>query len=302
MNWRRFFIREGRLHPAWRVALYLVAYPLSMMAANAAVVIVYLKVIHGSLAELTLQPMGALPLGLKLGSILVTLATTLLVTYLFRRFLDGRSFRSLGFQRRPGWLGEIAFGLALGFVLMGGIFLVEWGCGWLTFEGFAWRSEPLGGVLLSLLAHVAFFAPAAVEEEVAFRGYVLQNLREGWGIVPAVLLSSAIFGLFHSLNPHASPLALADIALAGIVFSCAYLATGSLWLPMAFHFAWNFFQGPVFGFPVSGLAVEGLLATRVGASIVTGGPFGPEGGLAGIGANLAGLALLWLWVRRSAGN
>jgi len=302
MNWRRFFIREGRLHPAWRVALYLVAYPLSMMAANAAVVIVYLKVIHGSLAELTLQPMGALPLGLKLGSILVTLATTLLVTYLFRRFLDGRSFRSLGFQRQPGWLGEITFGLALGFVLMGGIFLVEWGCGWLTFEGFAWRSEPLGGVLLSLLAHVAFFAPAAVEEEVAFRGYVLQNLREGWGIVPAVLLSSAIFGLFHSLNPHASPLALADIALAGIVFSCAYLATGSLWLPMAFHFAWNFFQGPVFGFPVSGLAVEGLLATRVGASIVTGGPFGPEGGLAGIGANLAGLALLWLWVRRSAGN
>ena len=302
MNWRRFFIREGRLHPAWRVALYLIAYPLSMMATNVAAVIVYLSIAHGSLSELALQPERALPLGLKLVSILATLAATLLVTYLFCRFLDGRSFASLGFQRRRGWLREVAFGLALGLVLMGGIFLVEWGCGWLAFEGFAWGSEPLGGVLLSLLAHIAFFAPAAIEEEVAFRGYVLQNLREGWGIVPAVLLSSAIFGLFHSLNPHVSPLALADIALGGVVLSCAYLATGSLWLPMAFHFAWNFFQGPVFGFPVSGIAVEGLLATRVGESIVTGGPFGPEGGLAGIGANLVGLAFLWLWTRRSAGN
>ena len=302
MNWRRFFIREGRLHPAWRVALYLIAYPLSMMAANVAVVIAYLKAVHAPLDKLALQPLSALPLGLRLVSILATLAATLLVTYLFCRFLDGRSFASLGFQRRRGWLREVAFGLALGLVLMGGIFLVEWGCGWLAFEGFAWGSEPLGGVLLSLLAHIAFFAPAAIEEEVAFRGYVLQNLREGWGIVPAVLLSSAIFGLFHSLNPHVSPLALADIALGGVVFSCAYLATGSLWLPMAFHFAWNFFQGPVFGFPVSGIAVEGLLATRVGESIVTGGPFGPEGGLAGIGANLVGLVLRWLWTRRSAGN
>ena len=102
--------------------------------------------------------------------------------------------------------------------------------------------------------------------------------------------------LFRSFTP----LALVGIALAGVFMAYGYLLSGSLWLPIAFHFAWNFAQGPLFSFPVSGLASEGLLLLERGdsPSLVTGGAFGPEGGLLGVIALLLGLLLLWLWWRR----
>jgi ADP-ribose pyrophosphatase YjhB (NUDIX family) len=116
----------------------------------------------------------------------------------------------------------------------------------------------------------------------------------------AVVISSILFGLIHGLNPHFNLFAALNIALAGVAFCYAYLITGNLWLPFAFHFAWNFFQGPVFSFPVSGMSSGGLLLTQVSQteSVLTGGAFGPEGGLTGLGAQLLGLLILWLWAKR----
>jgi MYXO-CTERM domain-containing protein len=90
--------------------------------------------------------------------------------------------------------------------------------------------------------------------------------------------------------------------LAGLLFAVAYLLTRNLWLPIALHFSWNYFQGPVFGFPVSGLRFPSLLALEIssGALPFSGGSFGPEGGLTGTLATLLGLAILWLWARRNA--
>jgi membrane protease YdiL (CAAX protease family) len=133
-----------------------------------------------------------------------------------------------------------------------------------------------------------------------FRGYILQNLREWPGTILAVVISSILFGLVHGLNPNFNLLAALNIALAGVAFCCAYLITGNLWLPLAYHFSWNFFQGPVFSFPVSGMISGGLLLTQVSqaGSAITGGAFGPEGGLTGLGAQLLGLLLLRLWAKR----
>jgi len=102
------------------------------------------------------------------------------------------------------------------------------------------------------------------------------------------------------LNPNFNLFAALNIALAGVAFCYAYLITGNLWLPLAFHFSWNFFQGPVFSFPVSGMISGGLLLTQVSqaGSAITGGAFGPEGGLTGLGAQLLGLLILWLWAKR----
>jgi hypothetical protein len=80
-----------------------------------------------------------------------------------------------------------------------------------------------------------------------------------------------------------------------------YLATRQLWLPMALHFSWNFVQGAVLSFPVSGLASTGLLVTTTqGNPLVTGGAFGPEGGLLGTGVMCLGLVVLLIswWLRR----
>jgi membrane protease YdiL (CAAX protease family) len=301
-GYKRFFIKEDRLHPGWRVTLYFIATLAILLLAQglmAAVYVAYL-ILSGLPPERLLLEIERPPLALMLPATVMQLGVTLLLTYLFRRFLDRQSFTSLGFARRRGWLQEIGLGIILGFVSMGSIFLVEWAGGWLTVGDGVWRFQALGSALLMLAGYLVFFVLAGASEEIMFRGYILQNLREWPGTILAVVISSILFGLLHGLNPNFNLLAALNIALAGAVYCYAYLITGNLWLPIAFHFSWNFFQGPVFSFPVSGMISGGLLLTQMSqaGSVVTGGAFGPEGGLIGLAAQLLGLLILWLWAKR----
>jgi membrane protease YdiL (CAAX protease family) len=110
-----------------------------------------------------------------------------------------------------------------------------------------------------------------------------------------------LFALAHLANPGSSPVAVLGLFFAGLLLAAGYLATSRLWLPIGLHLSWNFCQGPVFGFPVSGFAAPSLLAVEpVGPEALTGGPFGPEASLIGILAELIGIGLIWLWAGRSA--
>jgi len=289
-----------------RVALYLIAYVLGTLSAHipvAVVYVTYLSLVSGVPTEEIAHLLKSLPLVFLVLISIIQLPVVLIITYFFRRFLDRRSFVSLGFEMRRGWMWDVAFGLFLGSILMGFVFLSQWSVGLLKLEGFAWQVRPLGAIILSLLVYVLLFSTAAFNEEIVFRGYVLQNLREGWGVIASVVVSSLLFGLFHCLNPHAGPIAIVNVAVSGAAFSYAYLVTDSLWVPIAFHFSWNFFEGPIFSFPISGFLCEGLLLTRVGDvnSLVTGKPFGPEGGLVGAVANLLGFLIIRLWAKRREG-
>ena len=84
----------------------------------------------------------------------------------------------------------------------------------------------------------------------------------------------------HGMNPNVSILGL-NIALVGILFAYMFVATNSLWLPIGYHITWNYFQGNVFGFPVSGTTPNGIYGVEVvaGRDWLTGGAFGLEGGL-----------------------
>jgi hypothetical protein len=226
----------------------------------------------------------------------ISLTVILPLTYAFRRFLDGQSLRSLGLGREQGWVRHIVAGLLLGTALMGLIFLAEWAMGWLTVEGFSWQVQSSTSLLAGLFAYLLISIAVAIYEELAFRGYILQNLRADWGVFAALVASSLLFGVFHGLNPNVTWLALLNIFLAGVLLAACYLVTRSLWLPMAFHFSWNFVQGPILSFPLSGLGTTGLLVTSIeGNTLLTGGAFGPEGGLLGTAALCLGLGVLLLW-------
>ena len=147
-----------------------------------------------------------------------------------------------------------------------------------------------------------------IYEELAFRGYVLRNLAEGLrgtlrGARPAViaawLLSAVIFGLAHGGNPGATWVSNVQLMLAGLFLGLGYLLTGELAVPIGLHIAWNFFQGAVFGFPVSGVPQQVSLfaISQGGPDLWTGGPFGPEAGLMGLLALILGSALIWGWAR-----
>jgi len=292
-----FFIKDGRLRPTWRVLLYLVAYLVGQLLAQIPVYGGYLL-----FREVEKIAFEDFPLPLLTLAALLSLLTVLFITWAFRRFLDGDRLLALGLQRSKKWPREIGTGLALGLLLMAFIFGLEWTLGWVRVQGFAWHRQAPMALAGLLLGYASFYAFVAFGEEIAFRGYILQNLYKEWGSLVALLASSSIFALLHGLNPHFTPLALVGITLAGVVMAYGYFISRSLWLPIAFHFSWNFAQGPLFSFPVSGLASEGLLLLERGdsPSLITGGAFGPEGGVVGMVALLLGLLLLRLWWRRGA--
>lgn len=300
----RLFIQDNRLCSGWRVILYLLCYLLGLLAVQMPVAVLYaayLMLSQGlsSPTELlgAVQP-EKLPLWFYLLLKTAELIMLLPLTWAFRRFIDRRDFASLGFHRDWRWMRDLLLGLALGGVQIFAIFGLEWAGGWLSVELLAGPALARGLAAGGLAA--VLFVLVAVGEELIFRGYLLTNLRDGSGPAVALLLSSVIFGLFHALNPNFNLLALLNIALAGAGLGYALLLTGNLWLPMAYHFSWNFFQGAVLALPVSGARYGGLLAVsdQGAAPLITGAAFGPEGGIIGTLALLSTFPLLWLWGRR----
>lgn len=124
------------------------------------------------------------------------------------------------------------------------------------------------------------FFPAAVHEEVLFRGYVLQRLGE-WSRAGSVILTSILFAVLHLGNSAVGALALLNIFLAGLLLGAAFFVFRSLWFPIAIHWTWNAFSGPVLGHEVSGFRPAGSLLTaqETGPELLTGGSFGVEGSI-----------------------
>jgi membrane protease YdiL (CAAX protease family) len=109
----------------------------------------------------------------------------------------------------------------------------------------------------------------------------------------AVAVSSVLFGAVHALNPNATILGVANIIVVGVLFAYAYISTKSLWLPVGLHIGWNLVEIQVLGFPGSGHTEPSILHSMTkGPELVTGGAFGPEGGILTLAAALLGVAIL----------
>jgi membrane protease YdiL (CAAX protease family) len=213
------------------------------------------------------------------GEVTTALAITLSV-WLARRYLDRRKFSTLGLavrRRLPVDL-LVGFGLAgFGFIL---VFLLEKNRGWLAVQSYAWFSRSWPVISSNLLVWLVIYALIAWQEELLYRGYQLVNLTEAFGVWPGVILSSIIFSYVHRLADSHTWLAYLTLFLVGAVLAWVRLRTGSLWLPIGLHLGWNFFEGSVFGFPVSSHPGFALVhQTPAGASYITGGAYGPEAGL-----------------------
>lgn len=133
-----------------------------------------------------------------------------------------------------------------------------------------------------LLGALMFFLLVAVTEEVMLRGFVLgRMLSEGMNRFVALLLSSALFSAMHLFNPNFAFLPFVNILLAGCLLGASFLYTRNLCFPIVLHWFWNWLQGPVLGYEVSGTDCgQTLLTLRLkGNDLLTGGSFGFEGSL-----------------------
>lgn len=226
---------------------------------------------------------------------LVYLASVVALTWAFCRFLDRTSIRELGFQRHA-WFAKLAAGWGLGTALQLLIVGAMAVAGWLTLER-------AGGRPLDLSASVVAWVVISFNEELAFRGYILQRLTRAWGLPAAVVVSSLVFVGVHALNPNVQPLAMVSLFAAGLLLASAYLVCRSLWLPIGLHIGWNLAEVNLLGFPGSGIQEPAILHSIVhGPEILTGGAFGPEGGLVGLTITLIGIVVLLIGYRIAAQN
>ncbi|MCD1260647.1 CPBP family intramembrane metalloprotease [Paenibacillus athensensis] len=204
------------------------------------------------------------------------------------------------FERRRGWklgfrlegcLLRLAEGLGLGFALITVSFLLIWLFGGIGVAGYGWKPGLLGELLGGLL----LFTAVAFNEELFSRGYVQGLLSHRWGPLWGIGLSTLLFALLHASNPGiwASPLPFINLCLAGLLLALAREVSGSLWMPIGLHLFWNYFQGYVYGFKVSGLEINTWLQLDIkGPAFLSGGTFGAEGSLVTAVVLLAGIALL----------
>lgn len=153
---------------------------------------------------------------------------------------------------------------------------------------------------------VAVFSPAgflfisvlllfgAVGEEIMFRGYAFQIVLAALGPWATILPFAVLFAWAHSGNLNSSPLGLANTGLWGALLGYSFWRSGDLWLPIGLHFGWNWIL-PVFGANLSGftLSLSGYTVRWNGSPWISGGDYGPEGGVL---TTLAVLALgYWLF-------
>ncbi len=282
----RIFIspNEKRLRSGWRLLIHFVGF------------VILLFLFEAPVGFAQLAGMLSADLDFLLGQVAFFLALTL-STWLARRFLDRRSFVSLGL-RRPLAVVDYAAGFVVAGIIMGAIYGAEWALGWLKFEGFAWQLTPTPIIVGELLLWAVIFILGAWQEELLARGYWMQNMADGVNLIFGLILSSVLFGLLHAGNPNISITALVLLMVAGVFLAVGYLQTRQLWLGMGLHMGWNYFEGTIYGFQVSGLDTFRLIRQSVnGPELITGGPFGPEAGLIVLPAMALGVLLLYLYVK-----
>ena len=229
-------------------------------------------------------------------SLLITLFSFAFISLLvfFRvKVIEKRSFSSIGFNKN-NWLKKYSLGFLIGLAMMSIIVLILLPFGYITIEKNP--IQPVGvSAIASILVILFGWIIQGATEEIVTRGWLLNVLSTKYNIGVGLLISSTLFGLMHLTNPNVNYIAVINIILVGLFYGLYVIKTNDLWAVCGMHSAWNFAQGNLFGFEVSGLDVSvGSLIdlNLVGSDFVTGGIFGPEAGITATFILLASIGIL----------
>ncbi len=224
----------------------------------------------------------------------------LLTVLLVWRVVDKRPIVELGL-RRAGARRRILKGAGVAALMMTFVVFVNF----TLIDGATWGvNTDAPRAVLVLVVGLLGFALQGPSEEVLFRGYILENVRDEWNVRAAVIVSSVAFGAMHAANPSFGVLPFINLVLFGVATALykIYVDDNQLWGVFAIHAVWNWLQQVVFGLPNSGIVSvpdTSLFTVTPNTSlpeVIWGGGFGPEGTLA---ATLVLLALIAACIRRA---
>ena len=229
-----------------------------------------------------------------LPSLLCTVLMTIL-TIIYCKSIEKRSLYSMGFVRKNAF-SDYIIGGGIGVLMLTLALLIAFLCGTVTYEGYI-LGDGIGLLLLFLLG----FIIQGMGEEVFLRGYFMISVASRSSILLAVMSNSILFALLHIFNNGIDVIPLINLTLFGIFASIYALKMDSIWGICALHTTWNFAQGNLFGIKVSGIDTQvSLFSFKLNetGTIINGGSFGLEGGLAVTLVLVIGIVILLAVERR----
>lgn len=291
-----FVNKNSKLRSGWKIASTFVSFfvaniIISMIAIIILTVIVVAKK-QVSLNDLEPYINSLTKINTSFGIFLafIQCICMILAVWLFWKLFDKKPIREIGLINIKKGYKDLFKGLAFGALSMILVFII------LIVSGNISLQSPLSNpnFNISLLIQLVFFIFVGINEEMFSRGYCMTVLRQTGNTWIVLIVSSIIFSVMHSLNPSMSIISYVNLFLVGLLFAYMFLRSNNLWLPIGYHITWNYFQGNIFGFQVSGLSTESLykLNTPVN-NIITGGGFGPEGGLVVTFIIIVGFIYMW---------
>jgi uncharacterized protein len=205
--------------------------------------------------------------------LMLEFVTSVISVGIFRLLIERRSFPGLGWTL-DGYTGEALTGFFLAPALLGLAAIGMLLSGHLEWTDIIWEPS-------TLFISFGWMTLIAFSEELVFRGYILGNLME---CIPnkwiALGISSLLFTAYHAITPGIHTLAFVNLFLAGMLLGINYIFTRNLWFSFLLHVGWNFFEGPILGFRVSGTTFPSLFqAEPNGDLFITGGDYGLEGSM-----------------------
>lgn len=201
----------------------------------------------------------------------------LLLFIFWVKVIEKNSLSSLGFVKK-NWLKYLGWGILLSLLQMGVIALVYQVGGIGTFELNELSLEPI----LFILGLFPFWLLQGGTEEVATRGWLLTRIAARTNLPLAIAISSSLFGILHLGNAGVTFLSVLNIILDGVLAGLLFIYTDSIWLVVAQHGTWNYVQGNLLGFQVSGTGADASIFSFTmgdGPDWLTGGTFGAEGSI-----------------------
>lgn len=217
--------------------------------------------------------------------------------FLAIKLIHNGKLSSLGIVFKKKNLKEYAIGFlgGIGLFSIAAIIIYATGNATFSFTGLSISTIP------TFLLLIAMWGVQGASEEVMMRGYALPLLGKTINVPIAIIISSGYFSVMHLGNPSINNISLINIFLVGIVFALYSLYSGNIMGACAMHSAWNFAQGNIFGFSVSGLGNFGvniISSTCSDNTLVNGGGFGPEGGLGVTIACIIGIIIFSILMKR----
>lgn len=233
------------------------------------------------LSIVTQKIIGSNPAIIMLNTLICSFLFVSLLTFARVKFREKRPISSIGFGRK-GFIKKYLLGFLIGLLMFSSVVLLLTISGNIEINN---NPESLSGI--SALAGVLIVLPGWMiqggTEEVLTRGWLMPVLGARYNVAVGLITSSMIFGVLHLLNPNVGVLAIVNIVLVGLFLGLYVIKTKDLWGVCGLHAAWNWSQGNVFGFEVSGQKVASgslMHLKSTGTEWFTGGAFGPEAGLA----------------------